>query len=288
MGHAGNAGQQGDAQSAGEQAEKAEKDLEQAQRQLAERRREAEEDLAREQIARLEDSLKSLHERQKSLLQETERLENLRATEGRFTRAQLGTVNDLARQQKSLQGETSLLADKLSLTEVISMALEGAAKQMTRAGELLEHRETGSHTQGAQEAARLRFAQLLTAFANKPKPDGEQDGGGAGGDGSGSQSDAKRAIAQLKLLKILQEDLNGRYRKLNGARDEDATAAGQLAEVAADQGKLADLALKLAQPPERNPEDDPENLPDVRSDGVDPGAAPPADTSFDPVRKEPS
>ena len=161
MSQAGNAGQQGDAQSAGEQAEKAENDLEQAQQQLAERRRQAEEDLAREQMARLEDSLKSLHDRQKKLLQETQRLENLRAAEGRFTRAQLGTVNDLARQQKSLEGETSLLADKLSLTEVINMALEGAAKQMTRAADLLEQRETGSHTQGAEEAARLRFSQLI-------------------------------------------------------------------------------------------------------------------------------
>jgi hypothetical protein len=255
---------------------------------LAERRRQAEEDLAREQMARLEDSLKSLHERQKKLLQETERLENLRATEGRFTRAQLGTVNDLARQQKSLEGETSLLADKLSLTEVISMALEGAAKQMTRAGDLLEHRETGSHTQGAQEAARLRFAQLLTAFANKSKPGGGKDSDGEGGGGAGSPSDGKQAIAQLKLLKILQEDLNGRYRKLSGARDEAATAAGQLAEIAAEQGKLADLALKLAQPAAKKPEDDPENLPDVRNDSLDPGAVPPADAPLEGARKEPS
>ena len=113
-------------------------------RQLAERRRQAEEDLAHEQMARLEDSLKSLHERQKKLIQDTERLENLRAAAGRFTRAQLSTVNDLARQQKSLEGETSLLAEKLALTEVINLALDGAAKQMTRAAELLEHRETGS------------------------------------------------------------------------------------------------------------------------------------------------
>ncbi len=41
---------------------RAEKDLEEAQQQLAERRRQAEEDLAREQIAKLEDSLKSLQQ----------------------------------------------------------------------------------------------------------------------------------------------------------------------------------------------------------------------------------
>lgn len=78
------ASEQGDSQAADEEAAKAEKDLEEAQQQLARRRRQAEEDLAR-QIARLDDSLKSLHERQKKLIGKTQRLENVRATEGRLT-----------------------------------------------------------------------------------------------------------------------------------------------------------------------------------------------------------
>jgi hypothetical protein len=290
MSQAGDAGQQGNAQSAEDQAEKAEHDLEEAQQQLAERRKQAEEELAREQLAKLEDGLKSLHERQKKLLQETERLEGLRAAAGRLTRAQLSTVNDLARQQKSLEGETNLLADKLSLTEVISMALEGAAKQMTRASDLLEHRDTGNQTQGAQEAARLRFAQLLTALADNAKREGgdkQDSGGGAGGGGSGSQDDAKQALAQLKLLKILQEDLNGRYRTLSGPDDAPAAEPGQLTDLAAEQGKLAELAQKLSQPVAKHPEDNPESLPDVRQEGRDLDVPPP-DESVEPTVKEPS
>ncbi len=192
MNRAGESGSRGDAGAAAEQAEKAERDLEEAQQQLAERRRQAEEDLAREQLARLQDGLKSLHERQKKLIEETARLENLRAAAGRFSRSQLSTVNDLARQQKSLETETSLLAEKLSLAEVINLALAGAAQKMARAAELLVHHETGAGAQEAQEAARLRFEQLLTAFQQTPKQGEGQQGGGAGqgGGGGGSQGDA--------------------------------------------------------------------------------------------------
>src|SRR5262249_40696085 len=147
--------------------------------------REAESDLAREQLARLEDGLKNLHERQKKLIQETQRLENLRAAEGRLTRAQLGTLGDVARQQESLGGETSLLAEKLAMTEVINLALAGAARQMARAAELLAQRETGAGPQGAQESARLRLAQLLSAFENNSQP-GKNEGGNGGASPGGS------------------------------------------------------------------------------------------------------
>ncbi len=302
MQQAGEAGQGGDAAAADAQAEQAEKDLEEAQQKLAERRRQAEEDLAQEQMARLEDSLKSLQERQKKLIQDTERLENLRAGAGRFTRAQLSTVNDLARQQKSLEGETSLLAEKLALTEVINMALSGAAKQMTRAADLLTHRDTGSATQSSQEAARLRLAQLLIAFQDKKqkaKEGGEEGGGGSAG-GKGARADGNQVLTQLKLLKLLQEDLNGRYRTLTTAEGDPATPpARELSEIAAEQGKLAELALKLAQPPEDNPEDNPEKLPDVRQadpvagePNTEPQLVPPIDPPLDSpqpaAEKEPS
>ena len=276
MDQAGNAQQQGDAPAAEEQAQNAEKDLQEAQQQLAERRRQAEEDLAREQIARMEDSLKSLHERQKTMISETKRLDDLRGVEGRLTRGQLGTINDLARQQQALRAEISTLAEKLALSEVINLALEGAAKHMARAADLLRDQRTGSLTQASEEAARLRLAQLLTAFENKTKPQAQsqkEDGSGGGGSGK-SRSDGNQVLTQLKLLKILQEDLNDRFHSLTAQEEANSTAEVELSEVAAEQGKLADLALKLAEPPEGNPEDDPEKLPDVRQENKPPADVP--------------
>jgi hypothetical protein len=287
---AGEQGQSGDAQ---QNAEQAQKDLEDAQQQLAERRRQAEEDLAREQVARMEDSLKALHEEQKRLIQETERLENLRAANGRLTRAQLSTVNDLARQQEALRGETTRLAEKLSLAEVINLALDGAAKHMARAAELLEHRETGAQAQGAQEAARLRLAQLLAAFEkDKKSPQGAGQAGGSGG-GAAGRGDGDFVLTQLKLLKLLQEDLSGRYRSAATTTEGDAdTLRRQMAELAEEQGKLAELTLKLSAPPDgEKPEDDPEKLPDVRLDDAAPSETPldvpPPGEPLEPATKVP-
>jgi hypothetical protein len=82
-------------------------------------------------------------------------------------------------------------------------------------------------------------------------------------------------LAQLKLLKILQEDLNGRYRDLaNRSENAAAAPAEGLTEVAREQGQLADLATKLAQPPDDHPEDNPEKLPDVRKRDAEPGPLP--------------
>ncbi|MGD9723695.1 MAG: hypothetical protein AB7O59_04920 [Pirellulales bacterium] len=296
MGEAGGSAEQGDSAGAEQQSAEAEKDLEDAQQQLAERRRQAEADLAREQLARLEDSLRSLHTRQQKLTAETERLEKLRALEGKFSRAQASTIHDLARQQKMLETETSLLAEKLSLAEVIHLALDGAARQMAQAVGLLERQRTGSQTQTAQEAARLRFAQLLAALENKSKnKPGEQGDGGAGGAGgapAAGRQDGAQVLTQLKLLKILQEDLNSRFRTINGDNADAAASAQQLAEIAAEQGKLAELALKLSEPPEDNPEDNPESLPDVRegqgdADRPDAELAPPLEELLKDIDQEP-
>lgn len=272
------AGEQGDSQTADEQAAQAEKDLEDAQQQLAERRRQAEQDLAQEQIARLEDSLKGLHARQKKLIAETQRLENLRATEGRLTRAQLSTLNELSKQQQALEVETSEMAERLALTEVLQLALGGAARQMTKAAELLSHRETGNATQSVQESARLRLAQLLSTLAKdqaaKPPAEQSPEGSGEGG-GKQKRGDGAHVLAQLKLLKLLQEDLNQRFRA--AAEPIGNQGAQQLAELAQEQGKLAELTAKLAAPPEANPEDDPEKLPDIRQDEAGPDLVPPPD-----------
>jgi hypothetical protein len=89
------------------------------------------------------------------------------------------------------------------------------------------------------------------------------------------------------LLKILQEDLNGRYRTLSGPDDAPAAEPGQLTDLAAEQGKLAELAQKLSQPVAKHPEDNPESLPDVRQEGRDLDVPPP-DESVEPTVKEPS
>jgi hypothetical protein len=268
MGQAGQAGEKGDAAQAGEQAEQAKKDLDEAQAELAKRRKQAEADLAQEQLARIEDTVKSLHERQGNVISETARLEQLREAKGYLTRGEAASLQELARQQKGLHAESQLLAEKIAAAEVFRLALNNAGEEMLSAAKLLTARDTGAKTQQTEQAAQRRLARLLAALKSDKKG-GEKKGGGGegGGQGKGAQGGI-RSISELKLLKLMQEDLNDRFA---AASDPVATEAAAerlelLTRLSIEQGQLADLALKLSQPTETDPAGDPEKLPDVRRD----------------------
>ncbi|HXT61203.1 MAG TPA: hypothetical protein VN699_21360 [Pirellulales bacterium] len=268
MNQAGQQAQQGAAQEAAEQAAAAQKDLDDAQRQLAETRREAEQDLADEQLARLEDSLKSVAERQAQALAEARRYDELHESQGELTRAQSISVGDLARQQRAIEEETRGFADKLA-AKAFEFSLDRAARQMAAAAALLDRRQTGAPAQQTMQQALARLGQLLDAL--QPDEDDEQqpqqeESAGGGEQGQGKQpQDGARLVAELKLLKLMQAEINQQTKALEDARREtgDLTAEQKraYAELSEEQGKLADVLLDLVQADESNPEDDPENLP---------------------------
>lgn len=282
MGRSQSAGQKGEAGEAGDKAAAAERDLDEAQQQLAERRQQAEADLAREQLAKIEDALKGLHQRQGKIVADTVELQSERVRQGELTLGQTASVRDLAREQKLLRSETSSLAEKLAAAEVFHLALERIADEMAKAAGLLQKGATDEPTQNAEQAALARCAQLLDALhaaAQKPKQ-GDDQGGQGGGGKQGGQQDGIRRVAEIRLLKLMQEELNTRFADFIEAQRQNPKSddAQSLVEISREQGRLAELALKLSQPVPENPEDDPENLPDVRDDqmpdGNEPGQLP--------------
>jgi hypothetical protein len=277
MGQAGEQGQQGNGQAAAEQAQAAEKDLAEAQQQLAEALRQAEQELAEEQLARLEDGLKSLVQRQENVLEETRHYDELSESQGELTRAQLISVGDVAREQQALRDEVQALADKLT-AKTFQFSLEGIAREMTAAQTLLERRQLGASAQQAIQQALHRLQQLLAALApDQGEEQQEEDEGQQGGQGGGQQQgDGARLLSELKLLRLMQVDVNEQTKALEGARRQSGGLTAEqkrtYASLSEEQGKLADLLLDLMQPDEANPEDDPESLPDMPSndDGEDP------------------
>lgn len=272
----GQAGEQADAGQGGDaadQADQAKRDLDEAQQQLAERRQQAEADLAAEQLARLKTGLENLRDRQRETNQETVRYEELRQPAGKWTRGQQVGVLELARAQLGLADETGAMAKKLAAAAAFALALEGALDDMVAAVEKIRELDTGPAAQEPQRHALARLEQLLAAL-EPDKPDDQQsqqdDGSGSGSQSGGQQGEALPDTAQLKLLKLLQLDLNERTRTLadrlqqgGAARDE---AARALVRVGDEQGKLADLVRNLSQPADEKPEDDPDSLPDLRLD----------------------
>jgi hypothetical protein len=246
----------GDAQGASRQAAEAKRKLDEARQQVARQSRQLEAELAMEQLARLEDSLKTLRGRQEAVIEETRRLDELSTTQGDLTRGQLASLLNLGREQQMVRGETIQLSEKLAGAAVFNLALGVAADDMKEAADLLERKQTGEQTQGAELNALARLDQLIEAVKEEEPDSNEGEGAGGAGDQPGGMpmAQALQALAELKLLKLMQEEVNLRTRDLEDAfgkvEEPAGEARGQYDALSGQQGQLGDLMLNLISPQE--------------------------------------
>lgn len=265
MAQAGEQGSQGDASGASQGAAQAERDLEEAQQQLAQARQQAEMDLAVEQLRRIQDELTALRDQQSGVKDETLRLDEMRQAKANLSRAQLLSLRELARRQAALEAETSQLAERLSAAAAFRLALQNAARDMQRAAKLLDERETGTPAQRAVQHALNRLEQLVAALDMASDDPGqeqqEQQEQGEGQAQSQSEGDIIAGVAQLKLIKLMQEELNRRTLELDEVIEQERAALTQDAQreysqLGEEQGALADLLQNLTAPPAEGSEPD--------------------------------
>ena len=250
MSAAGQGADQGDAPDADDQSQAAARDLDEARRELAEERRRAEADLAREAAAKLVDEIKGALIRQQHIVAETERYEALKQT-GKLTRAAALGLLDLAREQESLAEEARATAERLASAAAFRLALDGAAGDMNRAAQLLRERRTDAGVLRAEQAAVRRYAQLLDALkpsSGQGPAGGGQEGGSGGQGGQQASNDDSVSAAELRLLKLMQEDLNVRTKELDELRRRGPLPLDRREEferLGDEQGELADLLVEL-------------------------------------------
>ncbi len=260
--------QQGLEQDQGDEAAKNEEealaDLQQAERETRKARREAEEQLAVEQLAKIADSLRALGERQDKILEETTGYDARRAEAGgSLTRAQGSDVRALGRVQNGLKEETLEITERLAGAAAFALTLKRAGDDMESAAKGLAALKTGDDTQADERAASRRFKQLLEAL--KPdKADGQNGGQQQGGEGEagegGPPADGIPALAELKLLKALQQEINDRTDALDQASRRRGNLTdpeqAELERLQDDQRLLADLTRDLTQPKRADGEED--------------------------------
>jgi hypothetical protein len=276
---------QGDPHGAAQQSQAAAQTLEEVRRQLAARRLQAQAALAMEQMAQLEDNVKHLVGQQQGIHAETARLDGLRHSTGQLTRAQALGVTDLARLQRATEAETAELGNRLAGAGAFALALAGAADRMNEAAALLEQRQTGATTQEAQALTLAKLQLLLEALKpetplNAPNQgNNEQGRAGEGGAGQGGRpASGVQTLAELKLLKLLQHEINLRTQHLQEA----AAAEGKLTDrqrdaynrLGEEQGRLAVLILELLQTQPEPRKDHPAELPATRSEDKGPSRQP--------------
>jgi len=230
-------------------------DVEQAQRETARARREAEEQLAREALEKMADVLQGLIVRQQAVIDETTRLDAERAQRGNWSRGQLKSLANLAETERGLKAETGRLAEKVQEAAVFELVLRQAAEEMERAAERLSRRLTDAPTVEAERQARKRLVDLVASLATEPRDPSQRDPSEQPqepeqAEEPGAPADPVSLVAQLKLLKAMQEDLRQRTASFDQSRvrEKDLTEEQrqQLLRLAEEQRQLADLADELA------------------------------------------
>jgi hypothetical protein len=233
-------------------------EVEQALGELAARIAPADLEAARRQLAQLGQRLQALADRQQAVIDETSRLDALRGEQGDWPPAAASAVRQLAAEQHVLSAEAERLLPSFEPSGVFRLALAGTRQRMVPAADRLEQGDTGEGTRQLQQQARRQLEQMVTALRSVPPPDaldsppaGDRAGQG-GPDGQRPPPTPRdlRMLVQLKLLREMQTEVQRRTEALDQLRQ---TSGGltssqqrQLAAVAREQGRLAELVLHMA------------------------------------------
>jgi chromosome segregation ATPase len=238
----------GDRASAREDAGQAEEQLQRAEEQLRSEKRQAEQDLLFEQMAQLQQEIAGLIGRQQAVWDTTREMEGLRAEQGQWSRGQRSTVAGLARQQRSLATDTGRAIEQTQGAAVFRKALQGVVAEMDRAARGLDNARTDAATQLAQQGALNRLKQLHQSL-QRDTSSGEEAGPGPG-QGPPPQmppGNPVQRLAELKLLKSMQEEINRRTAELEQMRPVEGPLPDEmertLGELAQEQRELAELVF---------------------------------------------
>jgi len=258
-------------QSAVSHAKDAEAALDEAARRLAEHLARVEANAAAEELARLEATIRSLHERQQAATDETKRLDAELCGPATRSGARTAALRRLAGDQRAIEADTSELTATLSGAKVFRQVLDEAAGQMAIAAGWLGRQTCDARVQAAQQAALDRLARLVEALRRPPSEAQPSAPGGAqaaAGQQPGKRS-APGAVAQLRLLRMLQEDLFVRTQdwqaRFGGQSPLPPEAQEEYKRLSDEQGRLADLLMDLiggeaagGRPPQDAPTEQPE------------------------------
>jgi hypothetical protein len=242
--------------------------LHEAQRELQRARKEAQEELGREQIIRLADLIRPLKERQETLSAETTRFQENVQRRGEWARSLQGDFLRKRDAQKGLGEETAELAEKrLSKAAVFARLMRRAGEAMTAASERMttvaiekaDPKELPDpETARLQQLAQRRLTQVVDALkeaAEKMEQARRGGGGDEGGDNApkaGPPGDGIPPLAQIKLLRDLQKDINERtetfkkqHLELKKLPEKDRAV---LESIRKDQQDVAELIDELNRP----------------------------------------
>lgn len=250
QGQAGKSLEDGDSDSANQQQQQAEKKMEEALEEIEDRLSQLREETNEEKLARLEGRFREMLDRQKIATIMTTEIDDKRLSLGRMGRRDQLLILRLATEELDIrelgqQAYDLLLEDGTS--QVFPEVVQDVRTDLATVAEMLQQSRTDRYTQLVQKEVETAIADLIDALEEVKK---KNEGGGGGGGGGGGKQPLLRKSAELKILRMRQQRLNRRTRRLEIMRDDPKMieAINKEVGVAAEiQKKILEMAENLMQ-----------------------------------------
>jgi len=238
------------------EVQKAEQDLKEAARQLAQRRQQAEDDLALEFVRRFQAELADMVERQRHVVQQTVELDSNRPPNEPLTGQAAEAVAKLAGEERSLAQLAREHSELLFGLGAVRISLEEAERRLNAAAKRLDERDTGPAAKQAERHALARLEGMMQAFAQTAAEAAPQSQPPNAAPPAGQQPQRRPTfeLLEVKMLRMLQADLHERTREFEqrlaglNAPPNDAERvelAHEAQELKAAQGRLAELVQQM-------------------------------------------
>jgi hypothetical protein len=174
-------------------------------------------------LAQTRRQLEELRDRQEEVNGASVELVDNTKTQGQLTRAVTRRASRLAEQQDSLRAETVIVRHELEDTAVYAWVLDRVSEKMVAAREALAARRLDAALLENQRGVVTELTQLIDALAaieTLPSPDkfAEGESGGGGGQGPSPHQPSVPPVAELIVIKTMQQALNAQTAALQTAR----------------------------------------------------------------------
>jgi hypothetical protein len=204
---------QGNQSGAASSEEEAEQDLQEALDNLDDLQKQMQDQQRNETLFQIEQELKKMLSAQKDILGRTQEVEKLRpGTTDPLPRAAKIKVKQAFQDQLKLSDSTKVIVKKLADSPVFEWVLQTCTDDMKEAATRLDKEESGVSTQEIQEDVIRKLGELIEALR---KERSTPKGGGGGGGGGGGKQPLVPPLAELKMLRIMQRDVNLKTKKID-------------------------------------------------------------------------
>ncbi|MCL2700896.1 MAG: DUF4175 family protein [Phycisphaerae bacterium] len=236
----------------GEKDQKDAKDeMEKAREKLAQEIAKAEQQQQEQAIARIIDLLGKMLHSQKSVSAETRNLDGKQADGQEWSRAEELALAKLSSEEGRLGDEAVKIIKMLTdegTTAVFPQVLKQVEVDLRDVQNMLGDKQTGQLTQAIQSQIEKNLQGMIDALKQEQQRR-KQQGGGGGGGGGGGQAPLVPPVAELKMLKSLQLDINARTETVATVKEKNLLPAEQVKtqheRLSGKQKEVENMAIEL-------------------------------------------